>query len=206
MLDFDGVILESNRIKDEAFEKVFSDHPEEMEAILAYHQSATGLLRFKKFKHIYEFILKKPYDAKEEARLGKLFSDHVMAAIEVCPFVPGALEFLNYFAGRVPLAVVSINPVDDFNRTLRLRGLDHFFTYIYATEHKREAILDILNKQGVSPGEAVFIGDTLTDYQASHAAGLSFVGRDSGYFKSPQPSEIFKDMHTIKNYLIEQGV
>src|SRR5690606_22889470 len=39
IFDFDGVILESVKVKTDAFKELFSDYPEHLEAIVAYHEN-----------------------------------------------------------------------------------------------------------------------------------------------------------------------
>ena len=44
ILDFDGTLVESVGIKDAAFEALFSEYPEHLECIMAYHLSHGRLL------------------------------------------------------------------------------------------------------------------------------------------------------------------
>ncbi len=201
ILDFDGVILESNGIKDEAFRHVFAAYPEKIGEIMAYHQRIGGLIRFDKFRHIAAQILHIPYDERVEQELGAQFSAHVLSAIRTCPFVPGAEDFLQFFNARLPLYLVSVNPPEDLAEVLKMHGLTKYFKKVYATPHKKEAIAEILNLEQVPAGAVVFIGDTHTDEQAASAAGVPFIGRNSGYFKDHEKFLVFKNMEEIKEYL-----
>ena len=70
ILDFDGVIVESNALKTEAFEAVFSRFPEHAAAMLAYHHAHVSESRYAKFEHLAE-RLGKPRDDVLMAELAK---------------------------------------------------------------------------------------------------------------------------------------
>ena len=65
LLDFDGVIIESVGIKDEAFEKLYQNYPKHLTQIMEYHLSHNATIRFIKFRYIVENILNEPYSAKK---------------------------------------------------------------------------------------------------------------------------------------------
>jgi beta-phosphoglucomutase-like phosphatase (HAD superfamily) len=48
ILDFDGVVIESNDVKKEAFQRVFARFPEHAEAMMAFHHAHVSLSRFAK--------------------------------------------------------------------------------------------------------------------------------------------------------------
>ncbi len=202
ILDFDGVLVESNGIKDKAFEHVFAaDYPEYLDAIRAYHKSTT-LIRFEKFKFIVEQILKKPYTHEQEHRLSRDFSAFCIQQIIDCPWVAGAKEFLDYFKGRLPLYVVSMNPPEDLNAIIKERGMGHYFKAVYAVPGSKTAkIKDICAAEGILPHEAVYIGDTVSDFNAAREAGVVFIGRLSQFDFPKDMFPVFKDMSGACQYL-----
>ena len=201
LLDFDGVLVESNSIKDRAFEFVFADFPQRMEEILQYHHR-TQIIRFDKFRHIYEQILKRPYTPQDEQRLSAAFSAYCIEAVSQCPWVTGALEFLNFFKGKRPLYLVSINPPSDLEAILKARAIDGYFNGVYAVKAgKAAAIKDILSKESVEAPEAVFIGDSWGDLDSARQAGVPFIGRgEQGQFNG-EDCLVFKDMFDIMERL-----
>ncbi len=196
LLDFDGVLVDSNAIKDKAFEYVFAGFPKQKEAILAYHRR-TPIIRFDKFRYIYEQILKLPYTVQEQQRLSQEFSAYCINAVSQCPWVKGAEEFLNYFKGRRPMYIVSINPPGDLEAILKARGIRDYFDGVYAVDAgKAWAIKEILAKQALQAREAVFIGDSLGDLNSAREAGVDFIGRGQGVFDR-QACPVFDDMLAI---------
>jgi phosphoglycolate phosphatase-like HAD superfamily hydrolase len=203
ILDFDGVILESNHIKDEAFEAVFAAYPAHVDAIMAYHRRVKGLIRFDKFRYICENILHCPYTPQMEQAWGGQFSTYVLKAMADCAFVEGSRSFLDFFYKRTALYIVSINPPEDLTYTLNLRGLSHYFKKVYATSRKKEAIDEIMHLEQAKHEDVIFIGDSITDYEAATAAGVPFIGRNSGDFDRAAGFPVFKNLAEIKEHLCQ---
>ena len=181
MLDFDGVIVESVGIKDRAFRELYKSYPDNLDEIMAYHLANNATIRFEKFKHISQNILKTPYTPDEEERLSSLFSDLVFREIVSCPFVRGAIGFLDYYFDRLPLYLISMSPEDELQRILHERGLAHYFVDVYAAGwKKKDAIRTILEQEKVNSAHSVFIGDSYEDFQAAKSAQVHFIGRNSG--------------------------
>jgi len=204
ILDFDGVLVESNTIKDKAFEVVFADYPRHMDTLLAYHRKTT-LIRFEKFRYIVEQILKEPYSPKLQESLAHKFSQYCISEVSSCPWVKGAQEFLNFYEGRIPLYLVSINPMDDLQTILANRKMAHFFKGVYvAQDSKRIQLQEILKKEGLEAHEAVFIGDSVSDCISAQQAGIDFIGRRSTKGLDLDGVPVFDDLDGILHYLKEK--
>lgn len=203
VLDFDGTLVESVGIKDQAFREVFSEFPEYLDAIMEYHTSHNHTIRFEKFRFIYESILHRPYSDEIAANLSRRFSESVFAGIVACPWVVGAQEFLTAYREVAPLYLVSMSPGEELRDILKARGMLDVFVDVYASDWtKEDAILDILAKEDAGAGEAVYVGDTLEDERAATSCGLSFVGRDSG---KAAFAGACADMHAVRDVLEKLG-
>ena len=202
ILDFDGTIVESVGIKDEAFKTLFEEYPDHLEEITNYHLSHNATVRFEKFRHITENILRQKYTEEIERTLSKRFSELVFQKIVECPYVRGAEDFLNFFMGRVPLYLASASPADELSKILSLRNMTEYFKKIYAVPWKKtDVIADILRRENVAPKEAVAIGDSLEDYRAALSMKIFFVGRQSGKFSGIMNIPILNDLIEIRNFL-----
>ena len=62
ILDFDGVILESNEIKTGAFRQVCSGYPAHLDAMMRYHERNVSLSRYVKFNYLVSTLLQRPGD------------------------------------------------------------------------------------------------------------------------------------------------
>lgn len=199
--DFDGTLVESAGIKDEAFHALYSDEaPEHLDEIMAYHKAHNATLRFEKFRHIHERILGKPYTEADAARLSARFSELVFERIVAAPPVPGLKAFLEAVAG-LPLYLVSMSPDEELARILAARHLDCNLAGVYpGSWQKAAAVRDILAREGAARGEAVYLGDTDEDRQVAEAVGVPFIGRDSGrLIRGDCP--IYANLHGIVAHL-----
>ena len=75
ILDFDGVILDSNSTKEKAFSKLYSIYGKNIRnKVVTYHKKNLGISRYKKIKYFHEKFLKKKISKKEINILSNKFS------------------------------------------------------------------------------------------------------------------------------------
>jgi HAD superfamily hydrolase (TIGR01549 family) len=202
LLDFDGVIIESVGIKDQAVEELYQAYPQYLSQIMEYHLSHNATIRFTKFRYIAENILQEIYNQQKEKELSERFSNLVFEKIIDCPYVDGALEFLDFFSKRVPLYLISISPEEELSQVLKVRNLDHYFEKVYANPpNKSEAFKQILAEKHLDPSETVYIGDTQEDYRAAKNVGIPFIGRRSKKEFPEGDFPVFEDMQEIASSL-----
>lgn len=202
ILDFDGVVIESNEVKTKAFQHVFSRYPKHTEAMMAYHHANVSLSRFAKFEHFLTLI-ERADDAALMAEISADFSRLVLEAMMTVPLVTGAETFLRWATTQLPVYLASVTPAEELALILRQRGLSPWFreVYGYPPWTKPDAIRNILAREGVKPAEALLIGDSAGDQRAARITGIDFLARDSGLsFETPAPL-MFTDLHEITRYL-----
>ena len=180
--DFDGVILESAGIKTRAFEKLFEkDFPERISEIVRYHKKNMGISRFVKFRRIYEDILGLPLSENEEKRLGLRFAEIVSGEVLRAPFVAGLEDFLKKNSMKYSMFVISGTPEAELREIARRRGLFEYFREWRGTPgEKKEILADLLLRYRWKPGEAAYVGDADSDYEACLATGVQFIARVGG--------------------------
>jgi phosphoglycolate phosphatase-like HAD superfamily hydrolase len=202
ILDFDGVVIESNAVKTEAFRRVFMRFPEHFEAMMAFHHAHVSLSRFAKFEHLLA-LMGRADDTALHADIAEDFSRRVLEGIMAVPMVPGAEAFLRRVTPVIPVYLVSVTPADELERILVQRDLAHWFRDVFGCPPwtKPAAIRDVLEREGVAPGDALLIGDSAGDQQSAQMTGVEFLARDSGLsFDAPAPL-IFADLNEIIDYL-----
>jgi phosphoglycolate phosphatase len=195
VLDFDGVIVESNDLKTGAFEHVFRRFPDHAAAMMAYHRAHVSESRFLKFRHLVVERLGRPADDPLIGELADAFSAEMLRTIETCPTVPGAREFLAGVGGRLPLFLASVTPQHELETILRRRDLLSAFTRVYGCPPwtKARALADIVTNLG-GPERILFVGDSAGDQRAARELAVEFIARDSGLpFDNPRPPA-FPDM------------
>jgi HAD superfamily hydrolase (TIGR01549 family) len=178
VFDFDGVILESLEIKTNAFVVLFERWPEHQEAVKRLHLANTGISRYDKFERIYREILELPLPAEELERLGEEFGRLVRDQLLQCDFVPGVKELIERLTPEYQLFVASGTPEDEMREIVRDRGLERFFAAVCGSpSSKAEILRRIAAEEGVLPGELLFIGDAVADFEGAREAGVPFVAR-----------------------------
>ncbi len=200
ILDFDGIILETNRIKLNGFLHLFRDYPLKIRRrIRDLHLNNGGVSRFKKFRIIYHEFLKAPLIPKEEKRLGEEFSSYCFQQVLKAPYVKGIKVFLNWAYRRYNLFIVSATPEAEIREIVKRRKLNKFFKSVYGSPHPKEALCrKIIKKNKFKKEDVLFIGDSLSDLRGAEANQVDFVVRihedNKKLFKN-------KEILRIKNFV-----
>jgi phosphoglycolate phosphatase-like HAD superfamily hydrolase len=203
VLDFDGVILESNDVKTVVFRDVFARFPEHCEAMMTYHLANFSEPRYVKFDYLLE-RLGHPGDAVLRAELAAEFSRRVLERMTSVPFVAGAEAFLREVTPRLPVYLASVTPAEDLDAILKRRGLRAWFRDVYGCPPwtKPGAVRDVLRRESCAPNDALLLGDSAGDQRTAAETGVGFIARDSGLlFDDPAPPTLFPDLAAVANYL-----
>ncbi|MCP4608397.1 MAG: HAD family hydrolase [Planctomycetes bacterium] len=202
VLDFDGVIVESEEIKNQAFRDLFSNYPQYVDQIMSYHLAHKTTSRYEKFEYIVTQILGEVYDKARASAIDSRFSPFIRQRIIECPYVPGAKDFLDYFSSTVPLYLVSATPQEELGIIIESRTIDRRFKGVYGNPwQKTDAIDEIMREEKVAPEAVVYIGDTMDDYRVAEQLGLLFVGRVNKQSFDNIDIIAYDDLIEMKSYL-----
>ena len=193
IFDFDGVIVESGDIKTNAFADLYQSYGDPIvKEVVRYHKLNGGLSRYKKFRHFQQCLLKKPpLTQNEEDKLDETFSRLVVEAVINSDSVPGADEFIQIEASRIPLFIASGTPETELNTIVTRRGLGPYFTGVRGSPKLKETLIaEILSAHDLTPERVLMIGDALIDYQSAQINNLAFLGRVRIGDKNPFPEHV----------------
>lgn len=204
VLDFDGVVIESNQIKHQAFSELFSRYPACHDTIMTYHRAHNAIDRHQKFRYVMENIMHVPFSQKQADEWAAQYAALTRSRLIACPFVAGAIDFLREFHGRYPLYLASATPLDELQFIVEERKILSYFTGIFgAPQKKPEIFRTIAKREHFEPDEMVFIGDSREDYQSAHEFGCRFIARISDYSFNDEKTERFHDLYEIRTYIVE---
>ncbi len=177
LFDCDGVLLNSNVVKTEAFYKAALPWGERAATeLVEYHVSRGGVSRYEKFRYFLAEIVGQTKD--EQAPLEQLLDDfarHVREGLMQCEEAPGLRELLACLPAGCPRYVVSGGDQQELRRVFRERGLADGFDAIYGSPvDKRAHVKRLLEREAVQR-PSVFFGDAWYDYEVASEAGLDFV-------------------------------
>ena len=193
IFDFDGVIVESGDIKTNAFADLYQSYGDPIvKEVVRYHKLNGGLSRYKKFRHFQQCLLKKPpLTQNEEDKLDETFSRLVVEAVINSDSVPGADEFIQIEASKIPLFIASGTPEAELNIIVTRRGLGPYFTGVRGSPKLKETLIaEILSAHDLTPERVLMIGDALIDYQSAQVNNLAFLGRVRIGDKNPFPEYV----------------
>jgi phosphoglycolate phosphatase-like HAD superfamily hydrolase len=179
IFDFDGVLVESVDVKTRAFAKLFEEYgPDVVKEVTDYHITNGGVSRFEKIKYYYSHILKKPLDKSRLDKLCNQFASIVIEQVVSAPPVEGADLFLSQNYKNLDFYIVSGTPQDEIRTILKRRQMDCYFKGVYGSPAEKHFLIrDILDNIKIERRLALFVGDTMTDYNAALANEVNFIGR-----------------------------
>lgn len=176
VFDCDGVVLNSNKIKTQAFYEAtmrFGDLP--AQALADYHLANGGISRYVKVKYFISEILKQEFDEKIYHSILTSFAQSVKDSLMHCEVAEGLVE-LREKTKDANWLIVSGGDQAELREVFGARALDQYFDGgIYGSPDTKDLILsrEIQNNNIRQP--ALFIGDSMYDFRAACNAGLDFV-------------------------------
>lgn len=176
VFDCDGVVLNSNKIKTQAFyeaTKHFGHEP--AQALVDYHVQNGGISRYAKFKYFISQILQQPFDETLNQDLLERFANAVKQGLMNCEIAEG-LEQLKAQTRNANWLIVSGGDQQELREVFSARDLAKYFTGgIFGSPDTKDTSLAREIENGTITRPALFLGDSKYDYQAAKAAELDFV-------------------------------
>jgi phosphoglycolate phosphatase-like HAD superfamily hydrolase len=176
--DFDGVILDSNKIRDYGFLKCLEEYPEEqVNQLMEYHRLNGGFSRYVKFRYFFEEIRKEQISVDEVDDWAQKFSKIVLKEL----VNPELLiqENLNYIMENhqsIKMHVVSGSDQNELRYVCSQLGIDHYFQSIHGSPNpKRQLVTELLTKYSYKYTECILIGDSINDYLAAKENNIHFM-------------------------------
>jgi HAD superfamily hydrolase (TIGR01549 family) len=168
------VLLDSNKVKTEAFRELFAEFgPEAAQTFCDYHVSHTGISRFVKVKYFFESIVEGA--AADDTVIKKYidrYGEIVFHRLVQVPLVPGVVEFLETHQA-VPKFIVSGGLESELKDVFHKRSLSHYFKLICGSPRSKDEILRDLGKS--LPNPTLFFGDSAYDYKMAQEFGHDFI-------------------------------
>ena len=176
IFDCDGVILNSNKIKTEAFyetTKVFGH--DYAQTLVDYHLKNGGISRYAKFEYFFHKILNQQVDEFTLNTLLLQFAETVKQRLATCEVAEGLAD-LKYQNKDAKWLIVSGGDQTELREVFATKNLAQFFDGgIFGSPDTKECILQAqLNENGIIL-PALFLGDSKYDYQVATKANFDFI-------------------------------
>ena len=179
IFDCDGVVLDSNRIKTEAFRTAAQPYGDAAaQALVDYHVTNGGVSRYVKFAYFLDHIVTDNAEVQTGPNLQSLlavYADTVLAGLMTCSVAEGLNE-LRLATPQARWLIVSGGDQDELREVFAARNLARFFDGgIFGSPETKDAILTREIQAGNIRRPAVFLGDSRLDYEAAIGAELGFI-------------------------------
>lgn len=175
IFDCDGVVLDSNAVKTEAFRTVAAPFGTDIAArFVHFHQQNGGLSRYVKLRQLL-----REAGIDDDARLPALldaFAAEVRDGLRQCPVTP-RLDALRRATRGARWAIASGADQTELREVLGARGLDDLFDAgIHGSPTPKTTLVQqLVADHGGAPPAALMLGDSRLDHEAATASGIDFV-------------------------------
>lgn len=170
IFDFDGVIIQSNEIKVDAFRELFAGQDEQvLSKILHHHISNGGISRFEKLKYYYSNYLNQTLSSDELILIGSRFSDIVLNKVIDAEYVEGVLDFLKKISSLNKSSfIISGTPQEELELIVNKRQLSKYFKKVLGSPlSKNTHIKDLVENGFIDTSKTIYFGDSKEDYLAA---------------------------------------
>ena len=184
VFDFDGTLIDSNRLKYDAYFELFPEKDRYVRIICDVLSESFEQTRYV----ILEEILRRlgvedhTYLKREVSKLAEQYNDIVVAGAKTCPEKTGAEEALKKFAPMYRLYVNSTTPDAGLKEIIRFRKWDGYFRGVFGYPHKKpETLLRIMALGNLRSDQVLVVGDGESDRKSAMENRCPFVHVTEGF-------------------------
>lgn len=197
--DFDGVLIDSNTIRNDGFEMVLNDFPrEQVSKLLTFHQNNGGLSRYVKFRYFFEEIRKENISNEQLYEWSKLFSS-IMRDKLINPnlLIKETIHFVKENYKTLIMHIVSGSDENELKYICKSQNIDTYFKSIHGSPTpKNELIKDLIIRNNYNSENCVLVGDSINDYEAAIENNISFVAYNNSSLSRYSNTEFkFETIH-----------
>lgn len=175
LFDCDGVILNSNSIKTEAFYETALPYGRDAALeLVEYHVRNGGVSRYEKFDYFLRCILKNGAQSDFDELVSK-YASKVFEGLMKCEVSSGLTKLKDITKGSAWM-IVSGGDQEELGRVFKARRLDKLFELgIYGSPDSKSDILHREVDSGNIKRPSIFFGDSKYDFKVSREIGLDFI-------------------------------
>jgi len=185
--DFDGVLMNSNQIRDNGFQEVLVNYPkEEVNQLLEFHHANGGLSRYVKFRYFFEEVRGEKITNEQVNEWANKFSKIMLSLlIDKELLIPETLEFVKTNYKSYHMHIVSGSDGNELRQICRGVEIDKYFKDINGSPTpKKQLVAEILNNNNYFKEECVLIGDSINDYEAANENDIQFLAYNNKQLES----------------------
>ena len=177
--DFDGVIVDSNHIRENGFRHIFSRYSEQqISNLLEYHNNTGGVSRLIKIKYFYHNILRLQLSSKDLQQYGDRFKRYMLTHLkDKSIIIDEIVEFVASTQSEYSHYICSGSDGSELREICQHLGLANYFKAIEGSPPSKQKLLyEMLKNYSLDSKKCIYVGDSIIDMEASEACGVRFVG------------------------------
>jgi len=191
--DFDGVILDSSKVRENGFIKVLSDYPKDkVKQLIEFHRENGGLSRYVKFEYFFKEILKIEFTNLLLDNLAKEFSVIMRQTLDNKNLL--IEEVIKYIASnyeRYTMHIVSGSDGAELKYLCQELGINQYFRSIHGSPTpKNKIVKDLIRREQYKREIICLIGDSINDFHAAQYNDIDFLGYNNNSLKALESNYI----------------
>ena len=202
--DFDGVILDSMKIKGDGFIELFKEYDKRhLLELEKYHYDNGGVSRFEKIRYFYNKVLNKDILEKDILILADKFANIIKKKLnDKNNLIQETVVFIKMNYKNYNFHIVSGAEHIELNDLCKTFELIQYFISIDGSPTTKDLLIkDVINKYKYNKKEMILIGDAMTDYNASEINNIKFYGYNNIELKNVQNIIYLDSMEKIYDYI-----
>ena len=181
--DFDGVIVDSNNIRDNAFCYALNDFDKfKVNELLIYHRENGGLSRYAKFDWFFKKFSSSVSEKYREHVL-KRFSEYCLSRITDPQILrKEVMDVINFlYKEKKLMYIASASSNEELNFAAKELKIAHFFNDILGSpRNKIESVKQIKDLNNSYPNsDFILVGDAINDLNAASQNNINFLGHNN---------------------------
>lgn len=176
VFDCDGVVLNSNKIKSQAFYEATKHFGNELaKAFVDYNVANGGISRYAKVRYFISDILKQEFNELIYQDILERFAKAVKKGLMNCEIAEGLAELRDQ-TKETNWLIVSGGDQAELREVFAARGLSKYFDGgVFGSPDNKDLILAREIERGNIYRPALFLGDSKYDFLAAKTASLDFL-------------------------------
>lgn len=200
IFDCDGVILNSNKLKNKFFIKAVNQYSNaeklEFEKFIKLNK---GLSRYKLFEEFYSKIVKidkKIYKTNYIKSLN-FYNNEIKKNYIKCKYVPGVIKFIKKYQNKDMYVISGSNQIE-LNNLFKKKDIFKFFKKIYGSPNSKSENA-VKFKKKIKSKKILYFGDSYIDYKVSKILKSQFVFIHG--YSDDTILQKYRNLYKFKNFL-----
>ena len=177
VFDCDGVVLDSNVVKTEAYfrtAKILGATDAQAQALVDYHVKLGGISRYHKFDWYLREVLQQPVTEAAVQKLLDSFSQELEVGLMQCDLAKGLFDLRKKTESN--WLILSGGDQQEIRNLFTKRKIAHMFNGgLFGSPDNKDVVLAREKANGNISQPALFLGDSKYDFEAATRAGLDFI-------------------------------